>query len=72
MFSGAVGVGIGFGLQKVVANLISDVILLLDRSVKLSDVIAVDYSYGWIDSLGARYVSVVTRDGIEYLIPTRT
>jgi small-conductance mechanosensitive channel len=69
VFSGAVGVGIGFGLQKVVANLISGVILLLDRSVKPGDVIAVGDSYGWIDSLGARYVSVVTRDGIEHLIP---
>jgi len=69
LFSGAIGVGIGFGLQKVVANLISGVILLLDRSVKPGDVIAVGDSYGWIDSLGARYVSVVTRDGIEHLIP---
>ena len=69
VFSGAVGVGIGFGLQKVVANLISGVILLLDRSVKPGDVIAVGDRYGWIDSLGARYVSVVTGDGIEYLIP---
>ena len=69
VFSGAIGVGIGFGLQKVVANLISGVILLLDRSVKPGDVIAVGDSYGWIDSLGARYVSVVTRDGIEHLIP---
>jgi small-conductance mechanosensitive channel len=69
VFSGAVGVGVGFGLQKVVANLISGVILLLDRSVKPGDVIAVGDTYGWIDSLGARYVSVVTRDGIEHLIP---
>jgi small-conductance mechanosensitive channel len=69
VFSGAVGVGVGFGLQKVVANLISGVILLLDRSVKPGDVIAVGETYGWIDSLGARYVSVVTRDGIEHLIP---
>ena len=44
-------------------------ILLLDRSVKPGDVIAVGGTYGWIDSLGARYVSVVTRDGIEHLIP---
>lgn len=69
VFSGAVGVGVGFGLQKVVANLISGVILLLDRSVKPGDVIGVGETYGWIDSLGARYVSVVTRDGIEHLIP---
>lgn len=69
VFSGAVGLGVGFGLQKVVSNLISGVILLLDRSVKPGDVIAVGPHYGWINALGARYVSVVTRDGIEHLIP---
>ena len=66
---GAIGVGIGFGLQKVVSNLISGVILLLDKSIKPGDVIEVGDSYGKIESLGARYVSVVTRDGFEYLIP---
>lgn len=69
VFSGALGLGIGFGLQKVVANLISGMILLLDRSVKPGDVIAVAGSVGYIKTLGARYVSVVTRDGIEHLIP---
>jgi small-conductance mechanosensitive channel len=69
VFTGALGVGIGFGLQKVVSNLISGVILLLDRSVKPGDVIAVGSTYGWVNSMGARYVSLVTRDGIEYLIP---
>lgn len=69
VFSGAVGLGIGFGLQKVVSNLFSGFILLLDRSVKPGDVIAVGNSYGWINALGTRYVSVVTRDGIEHLIP---
>ena len=69
VFSGAVGLGVGFGLQKVCSNLISGVILLLDRSVKPGDVIAVGEHYGWINALGARYVSVVTRDGIEHLIP---
>lgn len=66
---GAIGVGIGFGLQKVVSNLISGVILLLDKSIKPGDVVEVGDSYGRIQSLGARYVSVVTRDGFEYLIP---
>jgi small-conductance mechanosensitive channel len=66
---GAIGVGIGFGLQKVVSNLISGVILLLDKSIKPGDVIEVGNSYGKIESLGARYASVVTRDGFEYLIP---
>ena len=68
-FGGALGVGIGFGLQKVISNLISGVILLLDKSLKPGDVIAVAGTYGWIRSLGARYALVVTRDGIEHLIP---
>ncbi|WP_119419061.1 mechanosensitive ion channel family protein [Desertibaculum subflavum] len=69
VFSGAVGLGVGFGLQKVVSNLISGIILLLDRSVKPGDVIEVGPSFGWINTMGTRYVSVVTRDGKEYLIP---
>ena len=69
VFSGAVGVGLGFGLQKVVSNLISGVILLLDRSIKPGDVIEIGGTYGWITRLNARFVSVATRDGIEHLIP---
>lgn len=69
VFSGAIGVGIGFGLQKVVSNLISGVILLLDRSIKPGDVIEIAGTYGWITRLNARFVSVSTRDGIEHLIP---
>ncbi len=69
VLSGAIGVGIGFGLQKGVSNLISGLMLLLDKSIKPGDVIAVGETYGWVASLGARYVSVVTRDGIEHLIP---
>ena len=66
---GAVGVGIGFGLQKVVSNLVSGFVLLLDRSIKPGDVIAIDGTYGQIGEMGARYVSIVTRDGAEYLVP---
>lgn len=69
VFSGAIGVGVGFGLQRVVSNLVSGVILLLDRSIKPGDVIELAGTYGWISGLNARYVSVVTRDGTEYLIP---
>lgn len=69
VFSGAVGVGLGFGLQKVVSNLVSGVIILLDKSIKPGDVISLGDTFGWIEELGARYVSVVTRDGKEYLIP---
>lgn len=69
IFSGALGVGLGFGLQKIFSNLVSGFILLLDKSIKPGDVIAVGSTYGWINSLGARYASVVTRDGVEHLIP---
>ena len=69
VFSGAVGVGVGFGLQKVVSNLVSGVILLVDKSIKPGDVIEVGNTFGWIAELGGRYVSVLTRDGREYLIP---
>jgi small-conductance mechanosensitive channel len=69
VFGGAIGVGIGLGLQKVIANLFSGLILLLDKSVKPGDVVAVAGTYGWVNTLGGRYVSVVTRDGIEHLIP---
>lgn len=69
VFSGAIGLGIGIGLQKVFSNLISGLILLMDRSVKPGDVIAIGETYGSINSLGARCVSVITRDGTEHLIP---
>lgn len=69
VFSGAVGVGLGFGLQKVFSNLVSGFILLLDKSIKPGDVIEVGGVYGAIKELRARFVSVVTRDGTEYLIP---
>ena len=74
IFGGAIGVGLGFGLQKVVSNFISGIILLLDRSIKPGDVIAVDgpggeQTFGWVNTLGARYVSIIRRDGKEHLIP---
>lgn len=69
VFSGAVGVGLGFGLQKVVSNFISGIILLLDRSIKPGDVIAIEDTYGWVNKLSARHASVITRDGKEHLIP---
>jgi small-conductance mechanosensitive channel len=69
IFSGAVGVGVGFGLQKIVSNLVSGIILLADKSIKPGDVITVGNSFGWVDTMGARYTSVVSRDGREFLIP---
>jgi len=69
VFGGALGVGLGFGLQKVVSNFVSGIILLLDKSIKPGDVIALGESYGIVKSLNARYVSLETLDGIEHLIP---
>ena len=58
LFSGAVGVGVGFGLQKIVSNLVSGIILLADKSIKPGDVITVGDNFGWVDTMGARYTSV--------------
>ncbi|MCF6290901.1 MAG: mechanosensitive ion channel [Desulfobacterales bacterium] len=65
----AVSVGIGFGLQKIFSNLVSGVILLLDKSIKLGDTIQIGDVYGTVTSMNARFVSLLTRDGREYLIP---
>jgi len=72
VFSGAVGVGLGFGLQKIVSNFVSGIILLVEQSIKPGDVIEVGHTYGCVSSLGARYASVHGRDGKEYLIPNET
>jgi small-conductance mechanosensitive channel len=69
LFSGALGLGLGFGLQKIFANLVSGFILLADKSIKPGDVIQIGDNYGWINFLGSRYISVITRSGTEHLIP---
>jgi small-conductance mechanosensitive channel len=76
LFTGALGVGIGFGLQKPISNLISGLILLFDRSIKPGDVVELtdpgDHHkqlFGWVTALNARYVSLTTRDGTEWLVP---
>lgn len=73
VFSGAFGLAIGFGLQKTLGNLISGIILLMDRSIEPGDVIAVgagaDKTVGKVDRIGIRAVAVTTRDHIKYLIP---
>jgi small-conductance mechanosensitive channel len=61
--------GLGIDLQKVVSNFISGIIILMDRSIKPGDTISLGETFGWIRELRARFVSVVTRDGREYLIP---
>lgn len=69
VFSGALGLAVGFGLQKTIGNLIAGIILLMDRSIKPGDVIVVGDSFGWVNKIGVRAVSVITRDGKEHLIP---
>ncbi len=69
LFTSALGVGIGFGLQKVVANLISGVTLLLDNSLKPGDIIEVADQFGTVKVMGSRYTSIVTIEGKEHLVP---
>ena len=69
VFGGAIGVGIGFGLQKIFSNFISGFILLFDRSIRPGDVISIGDRFGWVQALHARYVVVRDRDGVETLIP---
>ncbi len=66
---GALGVGIGFGLQKVASNLISGFLLLFDRSIRPGDVITIGENYGWVTKMSARYLVVRDLDGVDTLIP---
>ncbi|MBN4080591.1 mechanosensitive ion channel [Beggiatoa alba] len=69
VFGGAIGVGLGFGLQRIASNFISGFILLFDRSIKPGDVISIGNRFGWVVALHARYIVVKDRDGVETLIP---
>ncbi len=69
VLGGAIGVGVGFGLQKIFSNFISGFILLLDKSITPGDTINIAGQYGKVETLSTRYVSVITRDGVEHLVP---
>jgi small-conductance mechanosensitive channel len=69
VFGGALGVGLGFGLQRIASNFISGFILVLDRSIKPGDIITVGQNFGWVEQLNARYLVVRNREGVETLIP---
>lgn len=69
VFSATMGLALGLGLQKLLSNLVSGLILLGDSSIKPGDVIAVDETFGWVNNIGGRYVSIITRDGKEHLVP---
>lgn len=72
VFGGAVGVGLGFGLQRIASNFISGFILIFDRSIRPGDIITVGNTFGWVEELRARYLVVRNRDGVETLIPNET
>lgn len=71
VFMGTVGLGVGFGLQKVVSNLFSGMLLLMDKSITPGDIIELENTgtYGWVNHMAARYTEIVTRDNKSYLIP---
>ncbi len=72
VFGGALGVGIGFGLQKIASNYISGFIILLDHSVKIGDVVTIEKHSGKLNKMTARYVVVRGADGTEAIIPNET
>ena len=69
VFSGALGLGVGLGLQRLVANFVAGFTLIADKSIKPRDVIEIDGTMGWVTSMQSRYVALRTRDGTELLIP---
>lgn len=72
VFSGAVGLGVGFGLQKGISNLFSGMLLLMDKSIKPGDIIELQTgtgAFGWVNHMGARYTEIITRDNKSFLIP---
>jgi small-conductance mechanosensitive channel len=72
VFSGALGVGIGLGLQKLAANYIAGFTILLDKSIRLDDMITVDNRHGVVARVTARYVVVRSLDGVEAIVPNET
>lgn len=72
VFGGALGVGLGFGLQKIASNYLSGFIILLDRSIRLGDMITADGHYGEVTRITTRYVVVRLLTGVEAIIPNDT
>ncbi|OZA40948.1 MAG: hypothetical protein B7X81_14635, partial [Hydrogenophilales bacterium 17-61-76] len=72
VLGGAIGVGIGFGLQKVASNYISGFIILLDRSVRIGDLVTVDNKYGEVSQINTRYTLLKALDGTETIVPNET
>lgn len=69
IFGGAIGLGIGLGMQRTVSNFFAGFTLIADKSIKPGDVIEVAGTYGWVTAMNARYVTLRTRDGMAHLVP---
>ncbi|MBV8909692.1 MAG: mechanosensitive ion channel [Gammaproteobacteria bacterium] len=79
VLTGAIGIGLGFGLQAVASNFVSGFVLLIDKSIKPGDVISFTgptggstANFGWVQELRGRYVVVRDRDGVDTLVPNQT
>lgn len=72
IFGGALGVGLGLGLQRIVSNFVSGVILAFEGSIRLGDVITTGKTYGAVREMHARHIVVHTRDGLDILVPNET
>ncbi|MCB2112109.1 MAG: mechanosensitive ion channel [Parvularculaceae bacterium] len=69
IFGGAVGLGIGLGLQRTISNFFAGFTLIADKSIKPGDVVEVGTTFGWVTEMNARYVTIKTRDGKAHLMP---
>ncbi len=72
VFGGALGVGLGFGLQRIASNYVSGFIILLDKSMQIGDVVSVDKHYGVVQDLRSRYMVLAKLDGTHVIIPNET
>ena len=69
VFGGALGVGLGLGLQKIVSSYVSGFVILLERSLAIGDMVSVDKYYGQVSQINARYTVLRGLDGIESVVP---
>jgi small-conductance mechanosensitive channel len=69
VFGGALGVGLGFGLQKIASNYVSGFIILMDKSLHLGDIITISSHYGIVKELRSRYMVLRKQDGTEIIVP---
>jgi len=72
VFGGALGVGLGFGLQRIASNYVSGFIILLDRSIRIGDLITVDNRFGQVTQINTRYTLLKAQDGSESIVPNET